>query len=197
MTKPCSGHLELSCDEIGVTFSRLRASQAALVSRSPALLDGRTGARPNILLLLSILVGLTSFLLLLDSAPAQAARCSFPTQFYRPSLGICETKAGNSLYRARLSGKNLSKKLKSEGVLARTRSQPAIAPRVRQAPATEPEIIRNETAVPSGAPEPENADDQIAEFEARWWPVREVNDRHLRAGDGLRKRKGPLPNAVQ
>lgn len=135
----------------------------------------------------------TVLLLVFDAIPAQAARCSYPTQFYRPSLGVCEAKAGNPVYRAGSTRKTLSKKVKIVRRMENAGSRSTALPRERQAPAVEPEIITKAKAILVAPPEAKHDQDQQADFEARWWPVREVSDRHLRGTDGIRYRPGDTP----
>jgi hypothetical protein len=155
-----------------------------------------TVATTKILVARGLWFGTVLFLLLFDAIPAQAARCSYPTQFYRPSLGVCEPKAGNPLYRAEANRKTFSKKVKSVGRLEIARSQQKALPREPHAPAVQPEIIRKAKAILAVTPDPQRAEDQIADFEARWWPVREVSDHHLRATDGVRNRASETPAEV-
>src|SRR4051812_9748806 len=104
-------HLELSSAVIGVSGA-LAPSPRSQVVQSQVLLR----AAPNILLP-ELLLGM--FLFLFKPSPAQAARCPDRTQFYRPSLGVCEAKAGNPLYRARSAGKTSSAKVKSARIFVR------------------------------------------------------------------------------
>lgn len=120
--------------------------------------------------------GTVLFLLLFAAIPAQAARCSYPTQFYRPSLGVCETKAGNALYRAAPNRKTLSKKLKSVRRLEVARHRPTTLPSASHVPAVGHEIVGKAKAILVGTPDTQQDEDQIADFEARWWPVREVSN---------------------
>ena len=180
-------HLELSSTDTDV-------SPRSYVLGSRVLLR----AAPKILLLPGLLLGIVMFLVLLEPTQAQAARCSFPTEFYRPSLGVCETKAGNPLYRARSVGKTSSNKVKSTRVLDRAQSRPSVLTSVGQTPVAERDVagttIVNTKALPITQPAPLN-DDAVAEFEARWWPIREVEQRELR---GVQSREGQSPaKAVQ
>jgi len=150
-------------------------------------------AAPKALLAPGLLLSLLLSLFVLDPTQAEAARCTYPTQFYRPSLGVCEAKAGNPLYRGRSTARTASKVVKSARVLERARSRPAAHPMVRQVPAAEPEIADNASAILGARPEPLNVEDEVAEFEARWWPVREVEQRQSRTTDGVRRREGQTP----
>jgi len=132
----------------------------------------------------------------------QAARCSYPTEFYRASLGVCEDKAGNPLYRSRSAGKTLSK-VKSVRPVDRPRLRPGAvsrsASRARGAPVAAPDIdaIDGKT-MPLAAPEPRDASGEyIAEFEARWSPVWGMGQPTLSATDGMGTREGQIPNASE
>jgi hypothetical protein len=136
----------------------------------------RKRAAPKTLPASGLLLGLLLSLLVLDPTQAETARCTYPTEFYRPSLGVCEAKAGNPFYRGRSSRRTASKAVKSASLVAPAQSRLTSLPRRPQAPATEPDIAVNSNPVPAAVPQPLN-DDEIAEFEARWWPVREVEQR--------------------
>jgi hypothetical protein len=173
MTAWCSrGHLELSSEEIKVPPSGFRPYQPPEVLLTRVLFTAQKVRTSKILVRPGLLVGMLLILLMSDAVPAQAARCSYPTQFYRSSLGVCEAKAGNALYRAGSARKNVSKKVKSVRRLEVARHRPTAVPRL----AVEPEIISKAKAVLVTTPEPQHEEDQIADFEARWWPIREVSD---------------------
>ena len=153
----------------------------------------RNVATTNILVGPGLWFGTVLFLLVFHAIPAQAARCSYPTQFYRPSLGVCEAKAGNPVYRAGSTRKTLSKKVKIVRRMENVRSRSTALPREHQAPAVEPEIITKAKAVLVAPPEAKHDHDEQEGFEARWWPVREVSDRHLHGTDGIRNLADDTP----
>jgi hypothetical protein len=171
---------------------------SGLESSSAETCVARKAAAPKTLVASGLLLGLLLSLVVLHPTQAEAARCTYPTQFYRASLGVCEAKAGNPLYRGRSTARTASKAVKSARVLERARSRPGADPMVRQVPAAEPEIGDNANAIPAARAAPLNVEDEVAEFEARWWPVREVEQRQLRTTDGVRSREGQSPvKAVQ
>jgi hypothetical protein len=139
----------------------------------------------------ALVLGIVLVLVLIVPTQAQAARCS-PTEFYRPSIRVCEAKAGNPLYRARRTAKKVKTVRAAAQAHKRSAALSKAAGRARQAPLAQPIVAPSEAkAIPLAVPEPRDAPDtEIAGFEARWSPVRGMSHSLVSATDGVRRGEG-------